>query len=90
MASCSTVCTGIKIVGVIDSDDFLFWNGAHWEKAKEKQEFRAIEDVVRLYERLAAEKEKESDSVDKRDDPDLKKELQKQLGANQAADQDTA
>lgn len=70
-----------KIVGVIDSDDFLFWNGAHWEKAKEKQEFRAIEDVVRLYERLAAEKEKESDSVDKRDDPDLKKELQKQLGA---------
>ena len=28
-----------KIVGVIDSDDFLFWNGAHWEKAKEKQEF---------------------------------------------------
>ena len=46
-----------KIVGVIDSDDFLFWNGAHWEKAKEKQEFRAIEDVVRLYERLAVEKE---------------------------------
>ena len=70
-----------KIVGVIDSDDFLFWNGAHWEKAKEKQEFRAIEDVVRLYERLAVEKEKEFDSVDKRDDPDLKKELQKQLGA---------
>ena len=70
-----------KIVGVIDSDDFLFWNGAHWEKAKEKQEFRAIEDVVRLYERLAVEKEKEFDSVDKRDDPDLKKELQKQLSA---------
>lgn len=70
-----------KIVGVIDSDDFLFWNGAHWEKAKESQEFRAIEEVVRLYERLAVEKEKEFDSVDKRDDPDLKKELQKQLGA---------
>lgn len=70
-----------KIVGVIDSDDFLFWNGAHWERAKEKQEFRGIEEVVRLYERLASEKEKEADSVDKRDEPELKKELQKQLGA---------
>ena len=38
-------------------------------ESERKQEFRAIEDVVRLYERLAVEKEKEFESVDKRDDP---------------------
>ncbi|MEI3478434.1 MAG: hypothetical protein V8Q84_04190 [Bilophila sp.] len=68
-------------MGVIDSDDFLFWNGLIGKEPKEKQEFRGIEEVVRLYERLASEKKKEADSVDKRDEPELKKELQKQLGA---------
>ena len=61
-----------EIVGEIESDDLLNWNGAQWEKAKEKQEFRAREEVVRLYERLAVEKEKEFDTVDKRDDDDHK------------------
>lgn len=68
-----------KIVGVIDSDDFLFWNGAHWEKTKKNQDFQGMEAVCELYLRLADKKREELEGIDKRDDPDLHKKLQKQM-----------